>query len=155
VKAQALDAVGGAAVGEGEVDVIDNQVDPTTGTVKIRAVFANADLALWPGEFVNVKVFTDVLKHVVVVPVAAVQRGADGAFVYRVTEKGRAALSPVKVARQDDSLAVIETGVEPPDRVITTGFARVTDKTRIKVATPDEQKPRKVAKQNEVEAATP
>ena len=155
VKAQALDADNGAVVGEGEVAAIDNQVDPTTGTVKIRATFPNDDLALWPGEFVNVRVFTDVLKHVVVVPVAAVQRGADGAFVYLVSDKGRAALAPVTVARQDDSVAVIDAGVEPPSLVITTGFNRVTDKTRVKVAPAEEPKPKKVPKASMAEAATP
>ena len=66
--------------------VIDNQVDQTTGTVKLKAEFPNANLQLWPGQFVNVRVLIDTLRQVVVVPTAAVQRGPNGTFVYVVKD---------------------------------------------------------------------
>ena len=70
----------------GKVLVIDNQVDQTTGTVKVKAEFPNANLQLWPGQFVNVRVLIDTLRQVVVVPTAAVQRGPNGTFVYVVRD---------------------------------------------------------------------
>ena len=66
--------------------MIDNQVDQTTGTVKIKGEFPNANLQLWPGQFVNVRVLIDTLRQVVVVPTAAIQRGPNGAFVYVVKD---------------------------------------------------------------------
>jgi multidrug efflux system membrane fusion protein len=136
VKVQALDADSATPLGEGVVDVIDNQVDQATGTVKIRARFPNDDLVLWPGQFVNVRIFTDMLKHVAVIPAAAVQRGPDGPFVYRAGEDGKAALTPIVVVRQDGQIAVVASGVTPPDRVITSGFQRLADQTRVKVSPP-------------------
>src|SRR6266542_7117308 len=81
-----IDALGqtGRTVDRGKVLVIDNQVDQTTGTVKLKAEFPNADLQLWPGQFVNVRLLIDTLRQVVVVPTAAVQRGPNGTFVYVV-----------------------------------------------------------------------
>ena len=71
---------------KGKVVVIDNQVDQTTGTVKIKGEFPNTNLQLWPGQFVNIRLLIDTLKQVVVVPTAAIQRGPNGTFVYVVTD---------------------------------------------------------------------
>ena len=71
--------------------MVDNQVDPSTGTIKLKAEFPNQRLQLWPGEFVNVRLLVDTLKQVVVVPTAAVQRGPSGTFVYVVQPDNKVA----------------------------------------------------------------
>ena len=91
--------------------VIDNQVDQTTGTIKLKAEFPNANLQLWPGQFVNVRVLIDTLRQVVVVPTAAVQRGPSGAFVYVLKDDNTVTVRRVTIAQQDDVQAVIATGL--------------------------------------------
>ena len=91
----------------GELKVVDNQVDPTTGTIKLKAEFPNRDLQLWPGGFINVRLLVDTLKQVVVAPTAAVQRGPNGTFVYVVQPDNKVAVRPVTVSQQDEAQAVI------------------------------------------------
>ncbi|HVZ54386.1 MAG TPA: efflux RND transporter periplasmic adaptor subunit [Pseudolabrys sp.] len=120
-------------IDSGRLTVIDNQVDSTTGTVKLKAEFPNDGLRLWPGQFVNVRMLIDTLKHVVTVPTSAVQRGPDGTFVYVVKDDGTAAMHAVNVQKQDESITVLASGVTPPERVVTTGFARLTDGAKVTV----------------------
>src|SRR5215469_8849467 len=98
---QALGDDNRTIVDRGTLTVIDNQVDQTTGTVKLKAEFPNADLQIWPGQFVNVRLLIDTLKQVVVVPTSAVQRGPNGTFAY-VTNDDIVTVRPVTVAQQDD-----------------------------------------------------
>jgi len=118
-------------IDRGTLQVVDNQVDQTTGTVRFKAEFPNADLQLWPGQFSNVKLLVDTLKGVVVVPTAAVQRGPNGAFVYVVNDNNTVSVRPVSVGQQDEARAVIQTGLQPSERVVTTGFSQLTDGTRV------------------------
>ena len=122
-----------AVIDKGTLTVVDNQVDPTTGTVKLKAEFPNAGVRLWPGEFVNVRLLIDTLKNAVVVPTGAVQRGPNGTFVYVVGDDNKAVMRPVVVQRQNETQAVIKSGVEPPERVVTTGFARLSDGAEVAV----------------------
>jgi multidrug efflux system membrane fusion protein len=131
----------GEIIDHGKLTVIDNQVDQTTGTVKLKAEFPNDKLALWPGQFVNVRMLVDTLKQVVVVPTASVQRGPDGAFVYLVTQGNTASVRKVDVTRQDDVQAVIGKGVAKGDSVVTTGFAQLSDGHHVTVATSPEGNP--------------
>ncbi|HRY03726.1 MAG TPA: efflux RND transporter periplasmic adaptor subunit [Beijerinckiaceae bacterium] len=131
--AQAFDSGMTNAVARGQVTVVDNQVDPATGTVKIKAVFPNADLALWPGQFVNIRLTVDVLKNVVVAPSAAVQRGPNGAFVYVVKPDDTVAQTQVSIGLQNERFAVIQSGLAPPAKVATTGFARLRDGAKVRV----------------------
>jgi multidrug efflux system membrane fusion protein len=119
----------------GRLEVVDNQVDQTTGTVKLKAVFPNETQQLWPGQFVNVRLTLDTIRNAVVVPSGAVQRGPNGAFVYGVADD-KAVLKNVELGRQDETISVITSGLTPPERVITTGFARLTngDPVRVMVA---------------------
>ena len=87
---------------KGKVLVVDNQVDQTTGTVKVKAEFPNANLQLWPGQFVNVRVLIDTLRQVVVVPTAAIQRGPNGTFVYVVKDDNTVTVRRVTLTQQDD-----------------------------------------------------
>jgi len=132
LKVQAIEADNATVIQTGEVEVIDNQVDVTTGTVRVKAVFANADLALWPGQFINVRLFVDVLRQALVAPAGAVQRGPKGAFVYVLTGETKAAMKSVTVGRQDETTAVILSGVEEGDTVITTGFGQLTDGSTVR-----------------------
>ncbi len=113
----------------GRLDVIDNMIDQTTGTVKLRAEFPNPNLALWPGIFINVRLLVETLHNAVVAPVAAVQRGPKGPFVF-VVAGGKAAMRPIVVGQQDDKEAVVASGVKPGETVVTTGFAKLADGRR-------------------------
>ncbi len=123
----------GDVIAHGKLTVVDNQVDSTTGTVKLKAEFPNPNLQLWPGQFVNVRLLIDTLKDVVVVPTAAVQRGPKGAFVYVVGSADKAVVHLVKVQKQDEKQAVIASGVVPPARVVTTGFVQLTDGKQVRI----------------------
>jgi multidrug efflux system membrane fusion protein len=120
----------------GKLQVVDNQVDQTTGTVKLKAEFPNPNLQLWPGQFVNVQLLIDTLKDAVVVPTAAVQRGPQGTFVY-VATGDKVAVRNVTVTQQDDTRAVIATGLAAGDKVVTSGFAQLTDGAEIAISSPD------------------
>jgi multidrug efflux system membrane fusion protein len=133
VPVEAIDADGKTVLDRGVLQVVDNQVEQTTGTVRMKAEFANAQMQLWPGQFVNVRLLVDTLTRVVVVPTPAVQRGPNGAFVYLVGETGAAKLQAVETQMQTETESVIKVGVAPGDRVVTTGFARLTDGSRLTI----------------------
>ncbi len=111
----------GAEIATGKLTISDNQVDLATGTIRLKAEFANTDNALWPGLAVTTRLQLGVMKNVVVIPADTVQHGANTLFVYVVGDDNRAAVRPVKVARQDASTAVIADGLKEGDRVVTTG----------------------------------
>ena len=123
---------------KGKVLVIDNQVDQTTGTVKLKAEFPNANLQLWPGQFVNVRVLIDTLRQVVVVPTAAVQRGPNGTFVYVIKDDSTVGVRRVTLAQQNDVQAVVATGLQAGERVVTTGFSRLTEGTEVTASSAEE-----------------
>ena len=126
-----------AVIDHGLLKVVDNQVDQTTGTVKLKAEFPNTDLQLWPGQFVNVRLLIDTLKQVVVIPTGAVQRGPNGTFVYIIKDDNTAAVRPIVVQKQDETQTVVKSGLEPNDRVVTTGFVRLTDGSKVSVGSAD------------------
>jgi multidrug efflux system membrane fusion protein len=121
------------AVERGELKVVDNQVDQTTGTIKLKAEFPNRDMQLWPGQFVNVRLLINTLDQVVVAPTAAVQRGPNGTFVYVVQPDSKVVIRAVTVSQQDETQSVITRGLQPDERVVTTGFARLTAGTEVTV----------------------
>ena len=126
-----------AVIDRGVLRVVDNQVDQQTGTVKLKAEFPNAELQLWPGQFVNIRLLIDTLKQVVVIPTGAVQRGPNGTFVYVVKDDETVAMRPVQVQKQDETQTVVASGLEPPERVVTSGFARLADGSKIAISSPD------------------
>jgi membrane fusion protein, multidrug efflux system len=128
------------AVDRGSLSVVDNQVDQTTGTIRLKAEFPNADLQLWPGQFVNVRLLIATLRQVVVVPTAAVQRGPNGAYVFAVQPDSTVAMRPVTLSQQDDRRAVIATGLQAGEQVVTSGFSRLTAGARVTVSEPAEDK---------------
>ena len=137
----AIAADGKTPLDRGKLQVIDNQMDQTTGTVRMKAEFPNADLQLWPGQFVNVRLLVDTLRQVVVVPTAAVQRGPQGTFAYVVGDDSKVAVRPVTVTQQDDTQAVISAGMKAEERVVTSGFTRLSDGTRVNVQAAEGQAP--------------
>jgi len=134
LKADAMNDENTQAVDSGTLLVVDNTIDNTTGTVRLKAVFPNAKLALWPGGFVNVRLLVETLKQAVVIPVAALQRGPKGPFVY-VADGDKVAMRSVTPGQQDDKQAVITAGLKADETVVTTGFSKLTDGSRINAAT--------------------
>lgn len=135
---EALRSDTNAVIDRGRLVVVDNQVDPTTGTVKLKAQFPNARHQLWPGQFVNVRLLIRTLQDVVVIPTGAVQRGPKGTFVYIVKDDNSVATQPITVQRQDEDQAVVASGLEPPQRVVTSGFARLSEGTKVTATAPGE-----------------
>jgi membrane fusion protein, multidrug efflux system len=138
---EALGSDNKTVVDRGRLIVVDNQVDQTTGTVKLKAEFPNPDLQLWPGQFINVRLLVETLQQVVVVPTAAVQRGPNGTFVYVIQQDNTAATRNITVSQQDDVQSVVTKGVDPPERVITTGFARLTEGSAVTIGSADDTQP--------------
>jgi multidrug efflux system membrane fusion protein len=117
----------------GQITFIDNQVDQTTGTIKMKATFPNQDRKLWPGEFVNVVVKLSTDPGATVVPTAAVQAGQTGQFVFVVKPDRTVDLRPVVVARAAGNETIIKEGVKPGDTVVTDGQLRLVPGSRIAV----------------------
>jgi multidrug efflux system membrane fusion protein len=150
VEVEALGADGKTALDRGTLQVVDNQVDQTTGTVRMKAEFPNASLQLWPGQFVNVRVLVETLFQVVTIPTPAVQRGPNGTFAYVVQPDQRVSLRPITVSQQNETTAVVSKGIDASERVVTTGFSRLRDGARIVLpeenAAPEKQAPIAAAK---------
>jgi membrane fusion protein, multidrug efflux system len=138
---EALDVDGSSTLDRGKLQVVDNQVDPATGTVRMKAEFPNAELQLWPGQFVNVRLLVDTLDQVVVIPTPAVQRGPNGTFAYVLKADDSVAVRPITVAHQFEIQAVIARGISAGDKVVTTGFSRLKDGASVSVAAPEPEQP--------------
>ncbi len=131
---EAIAGDGKSVIDNGVLAAVDNQVDATTGTVRIKANFPNDKLALWPGAFVNARLLVETLRGVIVVPTAAVQRGPNGTFVYLLKPDQTVGMKMVKLGQQDDVRTVIAEGVADGDKVVTTGFSRLKDGEHVEVA---------------------
>jgi len=116
----ALDADGKRLLEEGVLAVLDNRIDAQTGTIRLKATFANADRELWPGQFVNVRVRLGIVKDGTVVPSAAVQRNSSGTFAYVMDPENRVEMRPIRVGQIDGNVALVESGLEPGQKVVVT-----------------------------------
>lgn len=133
LKVLALDRSDQSKLAEGTVLTLDNQIDVTTGTVRVRATFANKDYKLFPNEFVNASLLVRMLNGVNVVPTAVIQRNNDQAYVYIVqTQNSTVQARNVTVTTTDGETAAI-TGVNPGDTLVTDGFDRLTDGVKVRV----------------------
>jgi len=119
----------------GELIFIDNAVDPSTGTIRLRAQFANEDAVLWPGQFVNVSVQLYEKAEAIVVPSQALQTGPEGQYVYVIGEDSLAEVRKVTVERADGERAIV-SGLKKGERVVTRGQLRLGPKTRVQIAKP-------------------
>ncbi|OKO75144.1 efflux RND transporter periplasmic adaptor subunit [Bradyrhizobium sp. AS23.2] len=122
----------------GKLTGIDNQVDQTTGTLRLKAELPNANYQLWPGQFVNVRLKVETLMQALVVPTSAVQRGPIGTFSYVIGEDNVVSAKPVTVTQQNEHDAVIASGLSPNDQVVTTGFANLSDGSKVIVGRDDQ-----------------
>ena len=124
---QALSSVEHRALASGTLLTADNTINTSTGTIQLKAVFANGDGHLWPGQFVQARLRTRTLAHVVTVPARAVQRGQDGLFVYVAGTDGKAQLRPVQEWQEQDDIAAISRGLQDGERVVVDGQSRVSN----------------------------
>ena len=120
----------------GKLLTIDNQIDQTTGTGRLKAVFDNRENALWPNQFVNVHLLLEVRKNSTVIPAAAIQRGPQGTYVFVAKPDHTAEIKPVTIAFIQENLANIASGVAPGDVVITDGQDKLQEGSTIQVRTP-------------------
>ena len=116
----------------GHVAVLDNQIDQNTGTIKLKATFPNPALRLWPGAFVNVRLSLRVDRSVITIPTSAVQRGPQGAFVFTLGKDDTARRHSIVVARQDETQAVVSSGLRAGDVVVTDGASRLTEGSHVR-----------------------
>jgi multidrug efflux system membrane fusion protein len=131
---EAWDRENKTKLASGTLITVDNQIDPTTGTVKLKAQFPNTDGSLFSNQFVNVRMLVDTRKDATVVPAAAVQRGAQGMFVYVVRDDSTVTVRAVKVGPSDGPVTAIEAGVQPGERVVTDGVDRLREGAKIELA---------------------
>jgi membrane fusion protein, multidrug efflux system len=125
LKVAAYSSDGRKALAEGTLKLIDNQVDVASGTIRLKATFDNADNALWPGLSVTTRLQVSTIDQAIVVADNAVQRGPNGLYVYVVTPDSKAELRNVTVGHMDGGQAVVEKGLSPGERVVTSGHYRV------------------------------
>lgn len=123
----AYDRSGTTKLASGKVIAIDSQIDTTTGTLKIKAQFANDDETLFPNQFVNVQLLVDVLHGATVVPTSAIQRGASGAFVYLVNSDDTVTARPVKLGPSSGDHVAVSSGLALGDRVVVDGADKLHD----------------------------
>jgi membrane fusion protein, multidrug efflux system len=129
---------GVTVVDTGKLAGIDNQVDQTTGTLKLKAEFPNGTFQLWPGQFVNVRLKVETIPRAIVIPTSAVQRGPAGTFSYVIGDDDVVSARPVTVTQQNETDAVIAQGLSPSDRVVTTGFANLAEGSKVAVGNNDQ-----------------
>ena len=127
----------------GALLTVDNQIDTTTGTVKLKAQFVNDDAMLFPNQFVNVRMLIDTRRDVTTVPSAALQRGARGLFVYVVKEDKTVTLRDVKTGPAENDATVIESGIEPGELVVVDGMDRLREGARVELPSTDAAAPGK------------
>src|SRR3954452_24941496 len=125
LKVVAITTDGKKPLAEGTLAVVNNQVDATSGTIRLKAVFDNKDHALWPGQSVSTRLLVKTLKDATVVPDEAVQHGADGLYAYVVNQDNKAELRKLQVSQSNDGRSVVASGLSPGEHVITAGQYKV------------------------------
>jgi multidrug efflux system membrane fusion protein len=133
LEVEALPPNEGIAPANGRITFVDNQVDQTTGTIRIKATFPNSNRRLWPGQFVNVRVRLAIDPRATVVPSVAVQAGPEGQYVYVVKADQTVELRPVVVARTAGSETILRQGVKTGEIVVTDGQLRLVPGSRINI----------------------
>ena len=131
LKVIAITTDGKKPVAEGTLAVVNNQVDTSSGTIRLKAVFDNKDHALWPGQSVSTRLLVKTLKDATVVPDDAIQHSTDGLYAYVVNQENKAELRKVKVSQSIDGRSVVDSGLSPGDQVITAGQYKVQPGTTV------------------------
>jgi multidrug efflux system membrane fusion protein len=133
LQATAYDRTGNTEIEVGQLSTMDNQIDTTTGTLKLRATFNNQALNLFPNQFVNIKLKVDTLAGTNIVPDSAIQRGAPGTFVYVVKPDNTVTAQPVTLGPDDGQKVAVTKGLEPGQMVVTDGADRLKEGAKITV----------------------
>jgi multidrug efflux system membrane fusion protein len=133
LRVDAYDREQSRRLAQGELASLDNQIDATTGTVRLKAVFQNEGHELYPNQFVNAKLLLEVMKDAVVIPASAVQRGQQGTYVYVLTAEGTVSLRPVSVGEAADGLSAVLSGLAPGEKVVVDGAERLRDGAAVDV----------------------
>lgn len=140
LKVEAWDKGNTRRLATGVLESIDNQIDTTSGTLKLKAAFTNEDDHLFPNQFVNVKLFSETIPHASVIPLNALQQGPEGAFVYKIVadSKGeKVVLQAVTVGHSDAEIAAITKGLQPGDRVVSSGIDKLKQDAKVRVKDPN------------------
>ena len=132
MKVVAVDRDNHTVLGEGKLAVIDNQIDPTTGTIKLKATFPNLDVKLWPGQFVNARLLLKVRRDAITVPASVVQRGPDGSYAFVVKDDMSVEMRPIQVALIDSDRAVIDHGLDPGEKIVVDGQYKLQPGSKVK-----------------------
>ena len=145
MKAGAVQVVALSRDGKGEIDrgqiaVLDNQIDQTTGTVRLKATFPNAQNRLWPGEYVNARVLLKTTRNAVTIPSAGVQRGPNGLYAFLVKQDQTVEMRPIKIGPATDGDTIIEAGLEAGDMVTTSNEYRLHEGAKVKAPPPPQEK---------------
>jgi membrane fusion protein, multidrug efflux system len=133
LQATAFDRSGTVKLGVGELQTLDNQIDTTTGQLKLRAQFANADENLFPNQFVNIQLLVDVLHDATVVPTSAIQRGAPGTFVYLVDAENTVSVRPITLGPASGERVAVQSGLTPGERVVIDGADKLRNGATVMV----------------------
>lgn len=118
---------------DGTLLTVDNQIDPTTGTSRLKAVFSNKDFKLFPNQFVNIRLLVNTLRNQIVIPTVAIQRGQQGAYVYTVSQDGTAHLQTVQPGITEGNNTSIRAGLNGGENVVIDGFDRLADKAKVRI----------------------
>jgi multidrug efflux system membrane fusion protein len=137
----ALDRGNSTALDEGTLAVVDNEIDQTTGTVKLKATFPNNDLKLWPGKFVNARLVLTTKKNAIVVPSSVVQRGPQGTYAYVIKPDKTVEMRPIKVAQTEANVALIDEGLKAGEQVVVDGQYKLQPGAHVDLTSPQPQKP--------------
>jgi multidrug efflux system membrane fusion protein len=136
VEVTAFDQDNRQALATGKLLLVDNQIDPATSTIKLKAMFPNEDERLWPGEFVNARVLVDTRSKAVVVPSAAVQRGPNGLFIWTVAANDTAEPRAIEVGPRTEKLTIITSGLNGGERIVTDGQYKLQRNAPVSYAAP-------------------
>jgi membrane fusion protein, multidrug efflux system len=139
LKVTALDRGNTATLDEGSLAVVDNEIDQTTGTMKLKATFPNNDLKLWPGKFVNARLVLTTRKGATVIPSAVVQRGPQGMYAYVIKPDKTAEMRPIKVGQTEANVAIVEDGLKPGEDVVVDGQYKLQPGAHVQIVTPQQQ----------------
>jgi membrane fusion protein, multidrug efflux system len=141
IAVDAYDRGGKSKLAAGQLLAVDNQIDPTTGTVKLKAQFGNEDGRLFSNQFVNVRMRLDVLKAAIIVPSAAIQRGSQGDFAYVLKDDQTVSVRPLELGPVEGERTVILNGLAPGDRVVVDGVDKLREGTAVEVISREVGKP--------------
>jgi multidrug efflux system membrane fusion protein len=140
LKVLALDRGNTATLDEGSLAVVDNEIDQTTGTVKLKATFPNEDLKLWPGKFVNARLVLTTQKNATVIPSSVVQRGPQGVYAYVIKPDKTVEMRPVKVGQTEGNLTLVDEGLSPGEQVVVDGQYKLQPGAHVELTTPQPSK---------------